>query len=127
MRKPAFCICENKGVDQLCSNCTADQGLCFHYTDSTIPLLPIFLVSSHLPSFCQTWSETRKTGFLVTWFIFYFFIIILLQLLDAEIRAHLLEKIGKPIDSQVHEVAMYLRYRGNYTDIVAEFLFDKGF
>ena len=59
--------------------------------------------------------------------VFYFLIIILLQLLDAEIRAHLLEKIGKPIDSQVHEVAMYLRYRGNYTDIVAEFLLDKGF
>ena len=29
MRKPDFCICENKGADQLCSNCTADQHLCF--------------------------------------------------------------------------------------------------
>ena len=30
---------ENKGADQLCSNCTADQRLCSRYTDSTIPLL----------------------------------------------------------------------------------------
>ena len=39
MRKPAFCICENKDADQLCGNRTADQRLCFRYTDSTIPLL----------------------------------------------------------------------------------------
>ena len=38
-RKPDFCLGENKGADQLCSNCTADQCLCFHYTDSAIPLL----------------------------------------------------------------------------------------
>ena len=36
MRKPAFCICENKGADQLCSNHTADQHLCFCYLDSSI-------------------------------------------------------------------------------------------
>ena len=41
MRKPAFCICENKDADQLCSACAADQRLCFRYKDSTIPLLPI--------------------------------------------------------------------------------------
>ena len=40
MRKPEFCICENKDADQLRSNCAADQRLCFRYTDSTIPLLP---------------------------------------------------------------------------------------
>ena len=39
MRNPAFCICENKDADQLRSNCAADQRLCFHYIDSTIPLL----------------------------------------------------------------------------------------
>ena len=50
MRKPAFCMCENKGADQfrcLCKNKDADQlrgnreadqRLCFRYTDSTIPL-----------------------------------------------------------------------------------------
>ena len=39
MREADFCLCENKGADQLCSNCTADQRLCFRYRDSTIPLL----------------------------------------------------------------------------------------
>ena len=50
MRKPGFGICENKGADQLCGNRTTDQRLCFHYTDSVIPLLPIseFQASSHL-------------------------------------------------------------------------------
>ena len=32
--KPGFCLCENKDADQLCSNCTADQRLCFRYSDS---------------------------------------------------------------------------------------------
>ena len=40
IRKPAFCICENKDADQLRSNCAAHQRLCFRYTDSTISLLP---------------------------------------------------------------------------------------
>ena len=39
MRKPAFCIRENKDADQLHGNREADQRLCFHYIDSTIPLL----------------------------------------------------------------------------------------
>ena len=39
VRKPDYCLCENKGADQLRSNCEADQRLCFRYTDSTIPLL----------------------------------------------------------------------------------------
>ena len=41
MRKPAFCICENKDADQLCGNREADQCLCFRYTDSTIPFKPL--------------------------------------------------------------------------------------
>ena len=40
MRKPAFCICENKDADQLRGNREADQRLCFRYMDRTIPLLP---------------------------------------------------------------------------------------
>ena len=40
MRKPAFCICENKGADQLNSKHAADQRLCVCYIDSKIPLLP---------------------------------------------------------------------------------------
>ena len=49
MRKPAFCIGENKDADQLRGNREADQRLCFRYTDSTIPLLPNpkFEASSH--------------------------------------------------------------------------------
>ena len=39
MRKPAFCICENKDADQLRGNREADQRLCFRYSDSMIPLL----------------------------------------------------------------------------------------
>ena len=31
IRKQAICICENKGADQLRSNCEADQRLCFRY------------------------------------------------------------------------------------------------
>ena len=50
MRKPAFCICENKGADQLCGNREAGQRLCFRYTDSTIPLLPKSEILSLLPS-----------------------------------------------------------------------------
>ena len=40
MRKPDFCLCENKDADQLRSNC--DQRLCFRYLDSTIPFLQNF-------------------------------------------------------------------------------------
>ena len=73
MRKPDFCICENKDADQLRGNREADQRLCFRYTDSTIPLLPKSEISSLQPShvavqtgLCRTWSETPKTGFLTT-------------------------------------------------------------
>ena len=48
LRKPDFCICENKDADQLCGNRTTDQRLCFRYTDSTIPLLPKSEISSHI-------------------------------------------------------------------------------
>ena len=71
--KTSFCICENKGADQLCGNPTTDQRLCFRYTDSPIPLLSKSEISNLKPSsvavqpgLCQTWSETPKTGFLTT-------------------------------------------------------------
>ena len=41
MRKSDFYICENKDADQLCGNHAANQRLCFRYTYSTIPLLPM--------------------------------------------------------------------------------------
>ena len=46
MRKPTFCICENKDADQLHGNRKADQRLCFRYIDSTIPLLSKSEISS---------------------------------------------------------------------------------
>ena len=46
VRKPDFCIYENKDADQLRGNRETDQRLCFRYTDSTIPLLPKSEISS---------------------------------------------------------------------------------
>ena len=51
VRKPAFCICENKGADQLRGNREADQRLCFRIIDSTITLLPKYDISSLYPSY----------------------------------------------------------------------------
>ena len=50
MRKPAFCICENKDADHLRGNRTADQRICFRYTlvQFLYFLNPKFQVSSHL-------------------------------------------------------------------------------
>ena len=42
----SYCIYGNKDADQLRSNREADQRLWFRYTDSTIPLLPKFEISS---------------------------------------------------------------------------------
>ena len=73
MRKPDFCLCENKDADQLRGNREADQRLCFRYLDSTIPLLYKSEISSFYPAsvlvqadLCQTMSETPKTGFLAS-------------------------------------------------------------
>ena len=66
--KYGFLLCENKGADRLCSNCTADLHLYFHYTDSTIPLLIIFEISRFQPSFLtvqgglwQTWLDPKDS------------------------------------------------------------------
>ena len=70
MRKQTICICENKGADQLRSNCEADQRLCFRYMDSTVSLLSKSKISSFLPSsvivqagLCRTWPETEVLVF----------------------------------------------------------------
>ena len=36
MRKPEFCLSENKGANQLRSDCEADHRLCFRYTDLSL-------------------------------------------------------------------------------------------
>ena len=73
MRKPDFCLGENKGADQLRGNREADQRLCFRYTDSKNSLLLKSEISSFYPAsvtvqpgLCRTWSEIPKTGFLVS-------------------------------------------------------------
>ena len=70
MRKPTFCICENKDADQLRGNREADQRLCFCYLDSMIPLLSKSEIISLWPSsvavqpgLCRTRSETRMLVF----------------------------------------------------------------
>ena len=70
MGKPTICIGQNKGADQVRSNCEADQRLCFRYTYSTIPLLSKSKISSLYPSsetvqpgLCQTWSEPKLLVF----------------------------------------------------------------
>ena len=70
MRKPTFCICENKNADQFRGNREADQRLCFRYLDSMIPLLSKSEISSLWPSsvavqpgLCRTRSETRMLVF----------------------------------------------------------------
>ena len=70
MRKPMFCICENKDTDQLRGDREADQRLCFRYIDSTIPLLSKSQISSLKPSsvavqpgLCRTRWETRMLVF----------------------------------------------------------------
>ena len=53
VRKPDFCICENKDAYQLCSKHKTDQRLCFRYMDSTIPLLPKSENFEPLAIFCD--------------------------------------------------------------------------
>ena len=70
MGKPTICIGENKDADQLRGNREADQRLCFHYTDSTIPPLLNSKISSFSPDsvavqagLCWTCSETTLLVF----------------------------------------------------------------
>ena len=70
VRKPDYCICENKDADQLRGNREADQRLCFRYLDGTFPLLSKSAISSHQsssvaaqPDLCRTWLETRRPVF----------------------------------------------------------------
>ena len=39
-----FAYAKNKDADQLRGNRKADQRLCFHYIDSTIPLVHIYKI-----------------------------------------------------------------------------------
>ena len=70
MAKPTICIGENKGADQLRSNCEADQRLCFRFSNSAVPLLSKYEISCFLQSsvtvqagLCRTCSETTLLVF----------------------------------------------------------------
>ena len=70
MRKPTFCICENKDADQLRGNREADQRLCFRYTYRTIPLLS----KSEISSLYLSSVAYQNVGFLMArlmWFLFF--------------------------------------------------------
>ena len=118
VRKPAFCIYENKDADQLRGNRQADQCLCFCYIDSTIPLLPKSEISSFLPSsvtvqpgLCGTWSETPKTGFLTTRLICTCMITCLLHAFQQHINLTLLQRlIGFSWDSTISAVRAQYHY-----------------
>ena len=65
MRKPTFCICENKD---------ADQRLCFRYIDSTIPCSFQIQIFKPLAIFCSctAWfvsdlGGNQNVSFLMTW------------------------------------------------------------
>ena len=51
MRKPTFCICENKQANELRGNREDDQRLCFRYIDKKIPPLSKSKISSLQPAF----------------------------------------------------------------------------
>ena len=63
MRKPGFCICENKDANHLRGNRETDQRLCFRYRASTIPPLPKPEISS-LAIFCgcTAWFVSDLVG-----------------------------------------------------------------
>ena len=70
MRKPAFCISEKTGANQLHGNHAADQRLCFRYMDSTVSSFPKSKILSLQPfsvnvqlGLCHTWSETQRQVF----------------------------------------------------------------
>ena len=69
MRKPTFCICENKDADQLRGNREADQHLCFRYIDTfLIPnSKPLAIFCSCTAWFVSDEVGNQSVGFLMPW------------------------------------------------------------
>ena len=105
--KTDFCLCKNKGADQLCSYCTADQHLCFRYMDSTTPPLLKSEIQSFQPAsvtaqanFCRTWLETPKTGAkIVLWLIY---VLTSLNCLLFEVCYHTISILSVPRIKQMN-------------------------
>ena len=62
MRKPAFCICENKDADQLHSNCAVDQRLCFPFTDTFTKMKRLLQGCSSVAATMQQSNMYATTG-----------------------------------------------------------------
>ena len=74
MRKPVYAICDQKGADQPAHPHSLISAFAVRCLDSIMPLVSISELSSlYLGSVAAkaglslTWSQTPKTGFLVTW------------------------------------------------------------
>ena len=74
MRKPVYA--NNKGADQPAHPRSLISTFVVRCLDSIMPLVSIFEISSLCltsvaaqAGLCLTWSQTPKTGFLVTWLI----------------------------------------------------------
>ena len=68
--KICFCICVNKGADQLRGNRTADQRNCFRYINSTVPRLlkseifkPLVICSSCTARFVSSLVDNPEDRF----------------------------------------------------------------
>ena len=57
-----FCPCDNKDADQLCSNCTADQRLCFCFTDRSIHQLLKLSSVTVQAALCQSLGRFSHDG-----------------------------------------------------------------
>ena len=77
MRKPDFCICQNKDADQLRGNREADQRLCFRYTDSTTRTIPV------LPK-----SEISQGGYTWELLLLFYVVSIMLDFLTSFLYLH---------------------------------------
>ena len=73
MTKPVYAICEQQRCRSACASVQSDRRLCFRCLDTIILLVSISEISSfYLASVAAqaglsvTWSETPKTGFLMT-------------------------------------------------------------
>ena len=79
MRKPVYSICEQQRRRSACASTQSDSAFVVHCLDSIIPLVPISETSSlylasvaEQASLSQTWSQTPKTDFLMTWLIIFY-------------------------------------------------------
>ena len=73
MRKPVFAVCEQQRRRSACASAQSDQHLRFRCLDSVIPLVSLHKISSLClasvaaqAGLSLPWSQTPKTGFLVT-------------------------------------------------------------